>query len=306
MQNDFNSFEDDDSLPIKQNFDISDTNYITNGTVADSNDIQSSTPKSYSKKAPMPYEKLKKILLSAYAVFFVLVIAATGWSIVEIYNTPAVPGKAIIEVDSYSGYSKSNDSSFSDDEQEDTPSDGVTSTVQTSNGVTSTAQTGHDNQNKSANSVEYGTVQGTVTYKYNDFVGNRGDTGTIVMLFPNPLENDTAKYDNGHACFGTAGSYESGIMVAKCDGNGNYVFDNVPVGQYTYLIISQNTTEKRAFQDSDGYKQQATSYYAANLSDKDRETLKISVGLNKTKWGYVDVIANRNQTISHDFGISYS
>lgn len=82
MQNDFNSFEVGNSLPIRQNFDIRDTNYMTNGGIPDSNDIQSSAPKSYSKKAPMPYEKLKKILLSAYAVFAVLVIAATTIRIV--------------------------------------------------------------------------------------------------------------------------------------------------------------------------------------------------------------------------------
>lgn len=108
MQNDFNSFEDDGSLPTKQNFDISDTNYITNGAVSDSNDIQSSTPKSYSKKAPMPYEKSKKILLSAYAVFAVLVIATTVVGIVYVQkNVPKIEGAE--PVYTTSSYSSGND-----------------------------------------------------------------------------------------------------------------------------------------------------------------------------------------------------
>ncbi len=158
---------------------------------------------------------------------------------------------------------------------------------------------------KDPNFVEYGTIEGTVTYKYNNYVGNRGDTGATVILFPNMSNHNTKKYDNSRACFGFAGNYESGIKVVKCDGNGNYVFDNVPVGRYYMLIISSKTTDQGAFENKASRESWIKGNFTETLSEADIKTLTTTIGYNKIYTENVDVLANRKHTISKDFGITY-
>lgn len=158
---------------------------------------------------------------------------------------------------------------------------------------------------KDPNYIEYGTIQGTVTYKYNNYVGNRGDSGAIVILFPNMTSYNTKKYDNSRACLGMPGDYESGIKVKKCDGNGNYVFDNVPVGKYYILIISAATTDGGAFDNKASRESWIKGNFSDLLSETDIEKLILEIGYQKIYTENVDVLANRTHTISKDFGITY-
>ncbi len=158
---------------------------------------------------------------------------------------------------------------------------------------------------KDPNYVEYGTIKGTVTYKYNKYVGNRGDSGAIVMLFPNMSNYNTKKYDNSRACLGIQGDYESGIKVIKCDGNGNYSFDNVPVGRYYMLIISKETTDGSAFENKASRESLIKGNFSTLLSESDIKKLILTVGYNKIDTENIDVLANRTHTISKDFGITY-
>ena len=158
---------------------------------------------------------------------------------------------------------------------------------------------------KDPNYVEYGTVQGTVTYKYNNYVGNRGDSGSLVYLFPNMSGYDTSKYDNSRACRGFTGEYDSGIMVTKCDGNGNYVFDNVPVGRYYLLIISAETTDGGAFDNKASRESWIKANFMDLLSSSDIEALTLEIGYQKIYTENLDVLTNRTHTVSKDFGITY-
>ncbi len=154
--------------------------------------------------------------------------------------------------------------------------------------------------------VACGTVKGTVTYKYNDSVGHRGDEGATVMAIPCGDNANTAKYDNGRACVGINGVYESGIVVTECDGNGNYSFDNLPEGEYVFLIISNATTDRMAFLDKEYYEDVINAFYGDLFSDEDLESLTINIGLSKYDYNYEKVQANKTYTISHDFGITYA
>lgn len=158
---------------------------------------------------------------------------------------------------------------------------------------------------KDPNYVEYGTIKGTVTYKYNNYVGNRGDTGATVILFPNMTGYNTKEYDNGRACLGFQGNYESGIMVTTCDGSGEYIFDNVPAGRYYLLIISKETTDGGAFDNIESRKSWIKGNFSTLLNDKDISRLTTLIGYQKIFTENIDVIGDRTHTISKDFGVTY-
>ncbi len=153
--------------------------------------------------------------------------------------------------------------------------------------------------------VAYGTLKGTVTYKYNDYVGHKGDAGASVMVIPRGDDVNTAKYDNARAAALYNGVYESGIVVTECDGNGNYVFDNLPAGKYVMLIVSRETTDGVAFDDEDYYKGIIRACYKDCFSEKDLETLVIMIGFQKYKYSYIEILEDRTHTVSHDFGYTY-
>ncbi|UPK69319.1 carboxypeptidase-like regulatory domain-containing protein [Chitinophaga filiformis] len=66
-----------------------------------------------------------------------------------------------------------------------------------------------------------GNVRGNIFWKYNNYVGNKPDAGASVTLYS---MSDSVKLD------------------AKCDVQGNFIFDKVPVGKYILVVRSQNTT----------------------------------------------------------------
>jgi len=157
---------------------------------------------------------------------------------------------------------------------------------------------------KDPNYVEYGTIKGTITYKYNNYLGDRGDSGATVILFPS--KSSVKNYDNARACLGITGSYESGIMVAECDGNGNYVFDNVPIGRYYVFIISNATNDGGAFNNKEARNSWIKGNFSDLLNDDNIKTLTTLIGYNKIYAENIDVLANRTHTVSKYFGTTYT
>jgi hypothetical protein len=82
------------------------------------------------------------------------------------------------------------------------------------------------------------TVTGVVTYKYNNFVGNRGDQGATVYLIRLPVKKPISSQNDALAFKLTAipGSQEQTI-----DGFGNVEFDDVAAGEYLVVILSEQT-----------------------------------------------------------------
>ena len=150
----------------------------------------------------------------------------------------------------------------------------------------------------------FGQVKGLITWKYNDFVGIRGDNNAKVMLIPK--NNNTKAYDNSRAVMLYPGEYESGILVAKCDGYGNFDFgDRVPVGQYQCLIISWNTTDQFRFNYEESWNKTITSTFGPYFSDEDLETLMLFIGYKKFYVRNINVETGRVTNITEDFGITY-
>lgn len=153
------------------------------------------------------------------------------------------------------------------------------------------------------NTGMYGTVSGTLTYKYNDFRGHIGDTGSHVILIPTDV--DTRDFDNRAAVMGISGTYESGIRVAQADGNGNYVFNNVPVGNYYIIAVSNNTTSSMYFESKEyvtnSLRQLGSKYFSASEVD----TFLTFTAMYKYSSQKITVTHNYNYIFSHDFGITY-
>ena len=150
----------------------------------------------------------------------------------------------------------------------------------------------------------FGQVKGQVTWKYNKYLGTRGDDGAKVMLIPKNA--DTKKFDNHYAAMFLSGTYDSGIIVTKCDGYGNFDFgDRIPEGEYICLIVSKNTTAAARFNNEESWKSQITATYGKYFSSEDLETLMLFMGYKSLASGTISVEKGRVNTITKDFGYTY-
>gem|GEM_PF-2571812 len=141
-----------------------------------------------------------------------------------------------------------------------------------------------------------GSVTGTVTYKYNNYVGNKPDTDATVILISKKVEalDDSlalgSTYDLPEGCFST-----------KVDGTGKYLIDNVPVGDYVLLLISKNTNSgisNNGWLSFGGF-----VYY--KFTEEGQKTADSFAFLHKIKNANITVEADKTLTFSHDFGITY-
>jgi hypothetical protein len=100
-----------------------------------------------------------------------------------------------------------------------------------------------------------------------------------------------------------------GIIVGKCDGNGDITLDSVPVGTYAAMIVSEKTTRNFHEPLSDPEQQILQPFFADDQglidfigSIPDHPTLLL---LQKWSLEFVTVEANKTAHFSHDFGNTY-
>ena len=144
--------------------------------------------------------------------------------------------------------------------------------------------------------VKTGKVTGTVTYKYNNYVGNKADTGAIVILVSKNVKSLPDSLG-----LGLISSLPEGCYGVKVDGTGNYTFDNVPVGEYYIVIISNNTNENMS--KVTGYGSWGGTYTL--FTDKGKENAILNAKVNKTRTTSITVSDGQTTTYSYDFGITY-
>ena len=144
--------------------------------------------------------------------------------------------------------------------------------------------------------IKTGKVTGTVTYKYNNYVGNKADTGALVILVSKSV---TTLPDS--LGLGLTSGLPEGCYGKKVDGSGNYTFDNVPTGEYYLIIMSKNTNEN--MDRVSGYGSWGGAYYL--FSDKGKENALLNAKLNKTRTTSITVSDGQTTTYSYDFGITY-
>ncbi len=143
-----------------------------------------------------------------------------------------------------------------------------------------------------------GTVKGNVTYKYNNYIGYKADVDAKVFLIPKNTKESSIDYSLIYLGFDF--DMPSTILKTTVDGNGDYIFNNVPIGEYIVLIRSRNSNSNI----SAGYTQLAYIYLYDYFKDdnnyinKDRIEEKISCK---------EIVVENGQvvTFSESFGITY-
>lgn len=160
--------------------------------------------------------------------------------------------------------------------------------------------------------ASYGKVSGNITYFYNNYWGNRGDTGAKVLLVPT---NGKARKYNFDLYTNSNELKKRGVYLATVDGRGEYVLNHIPTGTYKVLIISNKTTTGawfKAFKDSISdaptsyYDRIAKKFYPKCLNKKTAlKIMKWSVGPNKYTTATIKVYKNETTTLSYDFGMTY-
>lgn len=143
--------------------------------------------------------------------------------------------------------------------------------------------------------IKTGSVTGTVTYKYNNYVGNKPDTDSKVLLISKSVTSLPES-----VALGMISSLPDGCYGTKVDGAGKYQFDDIPVGDYYIVIISDNTNS-----GSDaGSMYWGFSVYSMFSKDA-QETANNTCWLHKIKSTSITVKEGQTITFSHDFGLTY-
>lgn len=160
--------------------------------------------------------------------------------------------------------------------------------------------------------ASYGRVSGNITYFYNNYWGNRGDTGAKILLVPT---NGKAKNYNFSLYTSRSELKKRGVYLTTVDGRGEYVFNRVPTGTYKVLIISNNTSTgawfkayKDAISDAPAsyYNNIAKKFYPKCLNKKIAfNIMKSNVAYHKYRTATIRVYGNETTTLSHDFGMTY-
>ncbi len=152
----------------------------------------------------------------------------------------------------------------------------------------------------SAAEASYSRVKGEFTYKYNDFVGTRGDNGAKLLFIP---KNTALKSQDNHQAMMFIGSkYDNGIVVEKCDGYGRFDTGEevITAGEYIVIVASANTNRSKV-----ATADELRPYLGAYLSDEDLETLALFIGFSKLVIDDLTVKEGYIHTLTHDFGITY-
>lgn len=143
-----------------------------------------------------------------------------------------------------------------------------------------------------------GKVIITVTWKYNDFVGNKADADAVVVLVPEGLQGKLPDcLAPGFAKIVLEGRRKAlenkGAYIEIAGGDGKATFNRVKPGKYTAVIVSNNTREdsvqnklqmkslERYFDDPSTILHKVTTMKIELLAD---ETFEKSYDFGLTRW----------------------
>lgn len=142
--------------------------------------------------------------------------------------------------------------------------------------------------------VKTGSVTGNITYKYNNYVGNRPDTGSVVFL----ISKDVKSLPDSIARGWTFDVDQcDGVYATEVDGSGNYTLNDIPVGEYYIVIISDNTNS--------GSTSGAAYWIVYHLFSTEGKSLADNTcRMHKITSSTITIQEEKNITFSHDFGIT--
>lgn len=151
-----------------------------------------------------------------------------------------------------------------------------------------------------------GHIEGKVTWKYNDFVGHRGDNGAVAVLIEkNILKADEMRsmedlvfisskdVENFHK------KYSYFTFTTKTNVDGEYRFKDIPLGKYILIIKSNNVTGASK-KELDKTYTTAFEWYVRQLIEK--EDSSIAPMLYQYEIFEIDIKDDDIIIIDHDFG----
>lgn len=141
-----------------------------------------------------------------------------------------------------------------------------------------------------------GSITGNITYKYNNYVGNKPDTGADVLLISAKV---TSIPDQVVVGMYIGIDENDGIYVTNVDGTGTYTLENIPVGEYYIVVVSANTSN---FSRGSWYDWGLEVYNM--LSDEGKKSADIFAQTNKVESSKITIEENKTITFSYDFGVS--
>ena len=148
-----------------------------------------------------------------------------------------------------------------------------------------------------------------MTYLYNNYLGNKADTGAKVILIPT---DGYAKDATLTLTSSTAADYH--VYIGTVDGLGKYTINHVATGNYKVLMISSKTSYGGWFQAYDEsisdvpetyYDNIVSDYYPAYLTRETALNFGKSIGFRKFYKTEIKVYENEAAVLSYDFGITY-
>ncbi|GEC92824.1 hypothetical protein [Brevibacillus brevis] len=145
-----------------------------------------------------------------------------------------------------------------------------------------------------------GSLKGTITWQYNDFVGTKPDVNAKILLIPTGFDKNTiTDVEEGVFAIGTVPK-NSGLFAAKANGYGNYEIGNLPAGEYHILVVSAQTTRN--------IKEPVDEYFTSILKPYIRNWDSfVRISLLHYKYELSTITIEEDQTLdfSHDFGNTY-
>ena len=144
-----------------------------------------------------------------------------------------------------------------------------------------------------------GKIKGTVLWKYNDYVGVKGDAGASVYLFSKNATYPTYTKEQLFSWIDGEKDLKD-VYETKVDVNGNYSFEDIPVGKYIGVISSKNTTRNIS------EKLQPNKTLKSLIGDFNYEIFEANrMTLYKHIVKEIDVKVDKTTDFSTDFGYTY-
>lgn len=145
-----------------------------------------------------------------------------------------------------------------------------------------------------------GSLKGTITWQYNDFVGTKPDVNAKILLIRTDFDKNTiTDVEEGVFAIGLAPK-NSGLFAGKANGYGNYEIGNLPVGEYHIMIVSAQTT-RDIMLPVDEYPITKLKPYIQKWDEF------LSLSLMDKKYHVATITIEEGQTLdfSHDFGNTF-
>ena len=150
--------------------------------------------------------------------------------------------------------------------------------------------------------VKTGSIEGVVTWKYNDYIGNKPDTGADVILISTTVKN--LPKEIGLGMTHTSKDIE-GIYSVQVSGAGTYAIENIPVGEYYLIIISYNVMPPDFMYMTDIMAKAHWGKVYDLFSEEGKKNAIIQAKANAVYYNSVTIMAEKTITCSHDFGKSF-